>query len=277
MGAPVKFNVIAGMPRSGSTLLCNVLNQNPRFYASSTSCMSQTIRLISGTWTKAPEIKSELINDKEGTEARMVRAARALVEGWYADKGDVVFDKGRFWNLGAPLLRQLFPDSQMFVCVRDLREVFASIEKQQAKNPMLDEAGNPTELTQHNRADRMFSPQGLIGQQVMGIEDLLGRNLRDEAGKPFAHPVQFETFVQSPQLILDRIYLALGETPYLHDFDNVVNTATDADALYNNKFPHTGEGKIEPPVDDWKKHVPPDIAALIMQRFPKYNHAFGYQ
>jgi sulfotransferase len=269
----MKFHVIAGMPRSGSTLLCNVLNQNPRFYASSTSCMAQTMRQISGLWSRSPEIKSELIRDKEETTARMARAARALVEAWYDGKGEVVFDKGRFWNLNAAILHQLFPDAQLFVCVRDLRSVFASIEKQHAKNPILDDAGNPVEITAYNRADRMFGPQGMLGQQIMGIEDLLRRRFG------FVQIVQYETFVSNPQLVLDRIYTATKEESFEHDFENVKPSAgsTDVDGLYNDKFPHEGVGKIEAREEDWREHVPQDIAGLIMQRFAGYNRAFGYQ
>ena len=29
--------------------------------------------------------------------------------------------------------------------------------------------------------------------------------------------------------------------------------------------------------DDWREFVPPDIASLIIQRFPGYTRAFGYQ
>ena len=239
--------------------------------------MAQTIRSISGLWSKTPEIKSELIGNKEATEARMTRSARALIEAWYADEAPVVFDKGRFWNLGALLLNQLFPDAQMFICVRDLRSIFASVEKQHAKNPLIDEAADASQLTAYSRADRMFSPQGLLGQQIMGIEDLLRRNLRNQKGKAFTHPVQYETFVQNPQLVIDRIYTLLGEEPYKHDFEHVENTATDVDGLYNNKFPHEGVGKIEPAEDDWQKHVPADIAKLVMQKFAGYNQAFGYQ
>jgi hypothetical protein len=204
----------------------------------------------------------------------MVRSVRALVEAWYQGKGEVCWDKGRFWNHNAPLFHQLFPDGHIFVMVRDLRAVFASIEKQHSKNPLLDDAASEVELTTYNRADRMFSPQGMIGAQVMGIEDLLRRQL------PFVHIVQYETFVGNPQLIMDRIYAAIGEEPYQHDFEHVENTAAErlgGDALYLNKFPHEGEGPVEPRKEDWREHVSPDIAQLVMQKFSGFNRAFGYQ
>jgi sulfotransferase len=253
-------------------LLCNILNQNPRFHASSTSCVAQSLRALSSLWSNSPEIKSDLINDQLATEQRMVRSSKAMVESWYADQeAEVIFDKGRLWGSQPLALNQVFPEAHMFVCVRDLREIFASVEKQHAKNPMLDDAANPAQLTSFNRADRMFGPEGMIGSPIVSVEDL-GRR-----GLDFVHFVQFETLVQNPKLVLDGIYTAIGEESFTHDFKDVKNTATDADGLYLNKFPHEGSGEVKPPEGSWKDHVPADIAGLIMDRFPTYNKAFGYQ
>jgi hypothetical protein len=113
----------------------------------------------------------------------------------------------------------------------------------------------------------------------MGIEDLMRRNLHDADGKPYVHTIQYETFAQNPQLVLDRIYTVLGEKPFEHDFENVKPSAgsTDVDGLYNYKYPHEGIGKVEARPEDWREYVPPDIASLIMQKFAAYNRAFGYQ
>lgn len=201
-----------------------------------------------------------------------MRATRAMVEAWHSDKkAEVVFDKGRFWNAQPLALNQVFPEAHMFVCVRDLRDVFASIEKQHAKNPLLDEANSALELTTFNRADRMFSPEGLIGQQIVGIEDLGRRQL------PFVHFIQFESLVSNPERILDSIYNAIDEKRFAHDLADVKGTASDVDGLYLGKFPHEGSGEVKPPEGSWKDHVPADIAGHIMDRFPAFNSAFGYQ
>lgn len=266
----MKFNVICGTPRSGSTLLCNILNQNPNFHASSTSCVAQAVRALSNLWSNSPEIKSDLINDKDATEKRISRSARALVEAWYKGKEGVVFDKGRLWNHSPLVLKQLFPDAHQFVCIRDLREILASIEKQHAQNPMLDEAENPLELTTYNRADRMFAPQGIVGSHIVGVEDLMRRRL------PNVHIIQYETLVKNPKIVLDSIYTVLEEDSYEHDFTNVEKTSTDVDGLYLGKFPHEGSGEVKPPENDWRDHVPVEIAGLLMQRFQAFNQAFGY-
>ena len=267
----MKFNIISGTPRSGSTLLCNILNQNSRFHASSTSCIAQSVRALSNLWSGSPEIKSDMIHDKTAAEERMLSASSGMVKAWYQDReADVIFDKGRLWNSQPLILRHLFPDAHMFVCVRDLRDIFASIEKQHSRNPLLDDAQSPNELTVYNRADRMFSPEGLIGQQIIGVEDLLRRQ------QPYIHFIQFEALASNPGMVLDAIYAALNEEPFSHDYKNVESSATDADALYLHKFPHEGSGEVKPPEGSWRDHLPMDIADTIMERFPSYNRALNY-
>lgn len=268
----MRFNVICGLPRSGSTLLCNLLNQNPAFHASSTSSLPQLLQSMGATWSQSPEIQSALHADKQGTEGKMTRAMRAVIREWYADReGHVIFDKSRPWNNLSLLLKTLYPESLMIVCVRDLRGVFGSIEKQHQKFPVLD-ALTPEAKTLYNRADAMFSLNGLIGQCITGVEDIVRREPQGTI------VVRFEKFVQKPERTMTRIYEALDMDEFGHNYDHVENTSEDLDALYNNKFPHEGAGEVkEPDPREWQKYVSPDVAQHIMQTFSSYNQAFNYQ
>ncbi len=265
-----EFHAIGGLPRSGSTLLCNILNQNPRFHASSTSVLPQTLSGMAHLWSNSPEIKSRLIDDKQATEDCLGHVMRAVITEWHASLRGVVFDKSRAWNHNAALLEYLVPSAKLILCVRDLRAVFASIEKQHGKNPIFDLATVPLEKTHLTRADSMFSAQGMIGGPLVGVEDVLRRRSQN------VHVVQYEQLVAQPRKVLSTLYTEIGEDDFDHDFDNVKNAATDCDALYLDKFPHQGDGKVEERKEDWQEHVSPDVCAQIMNRFPKYNRAFGY-
>ena len=267
----MKFHAICGLPRAGSTLLCNILNQNPKFYASSTSVLPQSVAGLSNLWSNSPEIKSDLARDKERTEKRLRQTLKAMCDIWYVDeKSKVVFDKSRGWAFNALLLKQIYPDAKIIAMVRDLRAVFGSVEKQHQRYPIFDEAPDPMGKTVFTRADQMFSPQGLIGGPINGVMDLVRRQPEGLI------VIQYETFVQNPQMIMDRLYTELGERPYEHDFDNVKNTATDLDSQYLHKYPHEGSGQVAPRLDDWQDYVSPDLAQQIMGRYPGYNQAFGY-
>ena len=270
----MKFHVVTGLPRSGSTLLCNVLNQNPRFYASSTSFLLPIVNSIIASWSNSIEIKNLLDKEKIKTELRMHSSLRAFTDAWCrVEKGEIYFDKSRGWTLSHLLLRKIYPDAKFLVMVRDIRNVFASIEKQYVKNPMLEEAISPVGKTVYHRADHYFSPENLIGAPLRGIEDILSR----KANKNVLFVI-YEQFSNEPKIVMDKIYKFIGEDYFDHNFDNVVNTSIDPDAYYLYKYPHKGEGKILPcDIDEWKMYITDELAETIMDKFSVYNNFFGYK
>ncbi len=263
-----KFHAIGGLPRAGTTLLCNTLAQNPRFCASSTNLIAQTIAAASTFMSSQDEMRSALAHDKEAAELQLTAALRGMVEGWYSETPEpVVFDKSRAWNHNALLLKQLYPEAKLVIVVRDLRSVFASIEKQHRKNPALS-MGDKTIV---QKATGMFArPTGMIGGPIAGIEDILRRNPGNVV------LIKYEGFVANPEVVLRNLYNDIGEEWFDHDFDHVESVATELDALWLNKFPHEGSGKIEPREDPWSNWIAPDIAQDIMREFSAFNGAFGY-
>jgi sulfotransferase len=249
-------------------LLCNVLNQNPRFHASSTSCVAQTISAASAFLSQQDEMKSALAHDKEGTERRVVATLRGMMESWYSETIEpVVFDKSRAWNHNALLLEQLYPDAKLVIVVRDLRAVFASIEKQHRKNPALMVGAR----TVAQKAATMFErPGGMIGGPICGIEDILRRSPDNIV------LIKYESLVANPKIVLRNLYNDIGEEWFDHDLDNVESVAIELDALWLNKYPHEGSGKIEARDEQWSDWISPDIASGIMQQFSAFNGAFGY-
>jgi len=266
------MHVITGLPRSGSTLLCNILNQNPKFWATSTSILPQLINNLISQWSTSIEVKGELANDREATEKRLQRALRDFCDSWHYREDDrtVIFDKSRGWSHSLLHLRAVYPDSRVLVMVRDLRNVFASVEKQHQKTPLFDDARNPGDKTVFNRADKMFSPNGLIGNPITGVEDTIRR--REDV-----FYIKYEQLSNFPKEVMKEIYQYLGESYFDHDFSNIKNTAMDPDAFYNFKFPHKGDGEVKPTnINEWKGYLSDDLALTIMKRFPFYNSRFGY-
>jgi sulfotransferase len=265
------FNVITGMPRSGSTLLCNILNQNPQFYASSTSPLPELFGSHINKISNCAEVQSALINDPEGTTRRVNKMFVEMVNAWYDGHEEHVFDKSRGWSFNTLLLQKLFSNIKIIATVRDLRNVFGSVEKQHRETPAFDLATNPNEKTINARADTMLAPDGFIGQCVVGLEDLIARTPAN------VFILQYESFTLDPAAKLKEIYNFL-ELPYFaHDFEDVKSTANDVDALYLNKFPHEGTGKVEPTNrQEWKEYLTPELGNLIYNRYPAYNAAHGY-
>src|SRR6201990_102221 len=88
-----KFHFISGLPRSGTTLLAAILNQNPRFRAGMTSPMAD----IMGVMMAEASSKNDFSFDV--SDRQRVDMLRGLVENFYAsdESAAVVFDTSRLW------------------------------------------------------------------------------------------------------------------------------------------------------------------------------------
>src|SRR4051794_4991565 len=53
-----KYCFISGLPRSGSTLLANLLAQNPRFHASATSGILDVVFGVRNHWDQLPQFQA---------------------------------------------------------------------------------------------------------------------------------------------------------------------------------------------------------------------------
>ena len=122
-----RVHFVAGLPRSGSTLLLNILGQNPRFRVGSTSGIMDVMFGVRNNWDKLIEFRAS--PNPEGK----LRVLRGILESYYADSElPVVFDKCRGW-ISTGMLEMaetvLGRNVKILVPVRDLREVLASFEK----------------------------------------------------------------------------------------------------------------------------------------------------
>jgi len=88
-------HVITGLLRSGSTLLCNILNENNIIYASHTSIVCERMKELLTGFSRSIEFIGDLGHDKDGTINRLRDSARAFCNTWYAKAPPIVFDKSR--------------------------------------------------------------------------------------------------------------------------------------------------------------------------------------
>jgi sulfotransferase len=264
----MRLHFLAGLPRSGSTLLANVLSQHPDVYVSGTSALPLCIERVQEVLSNSPEVQSDLAT-VPGAYENYLAAMRGLTEGWYSDRPEAtVIDKGRGWVLHRALLDQLHPGSQVIACVRDPRDVVASVERQHRNTALFN---SPVARTVHDSAEMLMMKDGIVGGPIHHIEDLIRRRLTGVTW------VRYESFVIDPAGTLGKLGDALELEPFGWDFEHVTNVATDLDAIYRGKYPHDGSGPIKPSGSDWRDVLDGDLAAKIASVYPLYMHTFGYQ
>jgi sulfotransferase len=124
----------SSLPRSGSTLLQNILAQNPDIYATPTSGVLELVFGARGNYTNSPEFKAQ---DAELMKKGWQAFAKNGMDAFYnavTDKKYVV-DKSRGWGIHYDFLNTIFPEPKVVCMVRNLKDVFASMEKNYRKNP----------------------------------------------------------------------------------------------------------------------------------------------
>src|SRR5579859_772104 len=88
---------VSSLPRSGSTLLMNLLGQNPNHYTTPTSGVIELFTRVRSTWKSSLEFKAEGL---EKVKPRIENLLKGMLIGFFQDElldGKMVFDKSRGW------------------------------------------------------------------------------------------------------------------------------------------------------------------------------------
>lgn len=266
------IHALAGLPRSGSTLLGNLLAQHPGVYVSGTSSLAGVVDAVQGVLSNDPTVISETTADP-AMYGRYKEAVAGLMHGWYADIIDnpatsCVIDKGRAWSGLWLAVRDLDPNAKMLFTVRDPRDVVASIERQHQATALFR---SPVHRDLREAASQLMSPEGLVGINCKAAEDLIRRKAQ---GVMF---IRYESFVVDPRGTMRSIseFLELDEFDF--DPDHVESRGGDADEVWRGKYPHDGTGTIAPSTRTWDEVFDASLAAEIASVHPTYMATFAYQ
>src|SRR6056300_1310517 len=123
----------SSMPRSGSTVLQNILGQNPDFHVTPTSGILELLYAARVNYTESPEFQAQ---DAELMKQGWKGFCKSAMEGFFngiTDKKYVV-DKSRGWGIHYNFLNSFYPDPKIVCMVRDLRSIYTSMEKNFRKN-----------------------------------------------------------------------------------------------------------------------------------------------
>jgi len=259
-----KLHFVSGFPRSGSTLLCNLLNMNEDFHATPTSPTLDMLMQMRKVFSHNPSYR----NMDRLEEAKHFKAgANAYLHAYFQDKR-VVFDKNRGWVNKLPIVDRIRDneDSKVIFCYRNPVEVFQSIETQYQKTIMMenpDEANNDLAFTTlYNRVETFVGQSfTLMSTPVALLEDALtqGHGSRILI-------VRYDKLCTEPQETLDMIHKFVDEPSVKYDFSKLKQTTFENDATYNYKFLHRiREGEVS--YSPTKINLTKDAIDRIEKRF----------
>ena len=263
----------SSLPRAGSTLLQNIIAQNPNFYATPTSGVLELVFAARGNYTDSPEFKAQ---DADLMKTGFLSFCRNGMDGYYnaiTDKKYVI-DKSRGWGIHYDFLNLIYPNPKIVVMVRDLRDVFASMEKNYRKNP---DKANPilnwaqmAGTTVPKRVD-IWAQSQPIGLAIERLQELF--RLGIDSKVLF---VKFEDLCLYPETTMTRIYEYLEVPYYEHNFDNIQQVTKEDDEVYGVFGDHEIRTKLAPVPSKAKHILGKDVTDWIWSNYPWFFQQFRY-
>ena len=233
--------LIAGLPRSSSTLLCNILNQNPRFHATTTSGVIDLIRSVRDSWNDVKALRAS------PNSAAKEAVLKGILPNYYSGvERPVIFDKSRKWLANLELAERLLDhELRVLVTVRDIPEILASLETLwrqhgHAGTFRLEHEFNTAWQTREGRFDTWMRGNQSVGYALNNIRDAVNRGFYDRM-----HFVEHRDLCVDPSTTMDSIYHFLGEDKYEHNFENVEQVTHENDDVWGMPDLHTIQPKVE--------------------------------
>ena len=231
------LHFLSGIPRSGSTVLAAILNQNPMTHVSTTSGLVHALDGLANTWHSAG-----LLNENDPERKKLAQTMRGAIDAFYEDTtAPVIIDKSRGWPIAqimAAMSQVLGHQPKIIATVRSVPDCAASFIRV-AKPENLDEFMYSGQLMDHLKAAYISLQNGY-----------------NFAPENFLF-VEYEDLLADPKEQLARIHAFLELPDFSYDFDNIDGSTVAEDD--ENLHGHAGMHDVKPKLEAQHKQDPKDL------------------
>lgn len=231
------LHFLAGIPRSGSTVLAAILNQNKSIHVSTTSGLVHVLNALAISWHS-----TDLLNKNDLDRKKLAQTMRGTIDAFYENVNKpVVIDKSRGWSI--PMIMQamdqvLDREIKIIATVRSVPDCAASFVRV-AKPENLDEFINSGQLMDHLKAAYVALQNGY-----------------EQNPKNFLF-VEYEDLINDSKTQLDRIHNFLDLPSFKYNFNNIDGSSVAEDDETLHGF--AGMHDIKPVLKAQHKEKPKDI------------------
>ena len=220
------LHFLSGLPRSGSTVLAAILNQNPETHVSTTSGLTGALGSLVNAWSGG------ILEGTDPDRERLAQTMRGTIDAFYetTDK-PVVIDKSRGWptpNIMQSMGKVLGREPKIIATVRSVPDCMASFVRV-AKPDNLDEFMQESPLREHLKESYVNLQAGLATDPECFLI------------------IEYDDLIESPAKELSRIHEFLEMPPYSYDFDNIDGESVkeDDEAIHGVAGLHDIKTKLE--------------------------------
>ena len=200
--------LLSGLPRSGTTLLSALLNQNPDIYVTTTSPFIEILWRNHLIWEEENTVGTQNIQEAK------IPFLRKLTDAYYSELTDkpIIIDKRRHWQsvTNIELYEKVYGELPKIICpVRSVDEIIASYIKIYKKNKL--EFG--------------------YEEDWEGKFELAYRQLKDcfESGyKDYLLLIEYDDLIDDTANTLGRIYKFMELPEYGHNLNYVFSSEPEA-------------------------------------------------
>lgn len=266
-----RFVGVCGLPRAGSTLLTQLLAEHPEIACEGhSSPLCNALLMMRRFISDDQFMLSQLDVQFDTTYAHLKSAMQGFLQGWYADCGkSVVADKNRAWLHCIEMLLHLDPEARLIVSIRELGQIYGSVEAQHQKTILLDFIDHLADFDRLGRADQLFAKDKAIGApltSIQAVQDL------PQAVKERLYFVKFEDLMARPTATMARIYKWLDLPPHKIDPQKLTVRPHESDSHYRYKYRHRQHAQIVPPA----RHAIPSRIQVQIERACGWYYEWFY-
>jgi sulfotransferase len=246
-----KFFFISGLPRSGSTLLCNILAQNDNLFVSkATSGCHDVLFNIRNQWDQLIEHQAEGVD-----HSQLKRVLSSVLNNYHSTDKNLVVDKGRGWlsliEMSEFILGYV---PKIIVPVRNLSEILSSFEKLWRNSTgssqwNFEKNDYIKSQTVEGRCDIWASAGQPVGLAYNRVKDSISRGYKNNLLF-----VEFDDLTNKPAQTMKMVYDYLELSYFEHNFNNVQQyTREDDEGVHRIPNLHKIKPQVLPVPHDSEK------------------------
>jgi sulfotransferase len=207
--------LLSGLTRSGSSLLCAILRQNPNITAKGRSGL---LPILYGTINAFNSDSEKFLLANDINPNLKKDTVNFIASNYHNDKTQHSVDKSAFWTHPANFeMTQYFNSSKkIVVLIRDIKEIFQSwvyLYKKQTNEKKIDSL--------------IIENPNIIDLPLLSITKAIDSGLRDQLVF-----INYDELIHNPLRSLDSIYDGWGIERFSHDLNNIDTTKVEKDEFY---------------------------------------------